>query len=96
MHFKGKEGNFIAASVYCPDDDGPAVTGTLESLVQHCNTKQLPLIVGADSNAHSHLWGPDQNSRGDAFEDLISQNDLTVLIDGLDPTWSQGVTEDRG
>ena len=47
-------------------------------------------MVGADSNAHSHLWGPDQNARGDAFEDLISQNDLTILNDGLEPTLSQG------
>ena len=49
--------------------------------------------MGADSNAHSTLWGPTQNQRGDDFEDFLHRNDLYVLNDGLKPTyyhWANG------
>ena len=49
--------------------------------------------MGADSNAHSTLWGPTQNQRGDDFEDFLHRNDLYVLNDGQKPTyyhWANG------
>ena len=87
-NIKGRDHDFIMASIYC-DINGPAVTGHMTALVQHCQNKCIPLIMGLDSNSHSTLWGPTQNKRGGDLEDFINANDLVVLNDGLRPTWSQ-------
>ena len=42
----------------------------LDNLMQMIDSKNLPLIMGIDSNAHSSLFGPDTNARGTALEDL--------------------------
>ena len=49
-----------------------------ELLVRYCEEKSLPLIVGANSNAHSTTWGLDNNNRGLVLEELIAQNSLHV------------------
>ena len=40
-----------------------------------------------DSNAHSSLYGPSNNARGDQFEDLVLQHGLTVENTGNTPTF---------
>ena len=40
----------------------------LIKLLRKCRAKSLPLVLGIDSNAHSLLWGPDSNSRGEVVE----------------------------
>ena len=38
-------------------------------LLEFCDSKGIPLIVGADSNAHSVLWGCEEtNKRGEELE----------------------------
>ena len=37
-----------------------------------------PILLGMDSNAHSRLFGPTQNSRGDDLEELIATFSLQV------------------
>ena len=49
--------------------------------------KGLPLIMGVDSNAHSSLYGPSNNTRGDDFEDFILQYGLSVENIGTKPTF---------
>jgi len=65
----------------------------LEMLIQHGNSKQIPLILGIDSNAHSALWGNETNERGLAMEDLIFANNLTVINSGTKPTFVTGRAE---
>ena len=65
---KGANVSVVFASVYCDIQRKPAIENNFESLVKYCKEKSLPLIVGADSNAHSTYWGPsktegDKNSR---------------------------------
>ena len=65
----------------------------LQRAVDYCRSRRIPLIMGADSNAHSTLWGPTKNQRGGDFEDFLHRNDLYVLNDGLKPTyyhWANG------
>ena len=88
-NIKGRDHDFVMASIYC-DINKPAVTRQMTALVQHCQNKAAPLIMGLDSNSHSTLWGPTQNTRGSELEDFINANGLVVLNDGQRPTWSQG------
>jgi len=50
-----KERSFVVASVYMPINEIPP-SKELEQLVHYCNVKNLPLIIGADTNAH-HFGG---------------------------------------
>lgn len=81
--------SIIIASQYC-DIKKPPIDEGLERLVNYCYKRNLPLLLGIDSNSHSLIWGPDSNPRGLAFEDFISRNKLHILNDGKKPTFIQG------
>ena len=44
--------------------------GWLDELMNMLEQKGYPVLMGIDSNAHSSLYGPSNNARGNAFEDL--------------------------
>ena len=50
---KGIDLSVVFASLYCDIKRKPAIENNFERLVKYCKEKSLPLIVGADSNAHS-------------------------------------------
>ena len=50
------------------------VNDKLASLMDMLDKKGYPIIMGIDSNAHSCLYGPTNNARGDAFEDFINRH----------------------
>ena len=81
-------------SQYCDINLRPVPPG-LVTVVRFCQEKQIPLILGADTNAHSTNWGPDQNPRGDDFDDFINRNQLHILNDGLKPTYYHWVNNCR-
>ena len=63
--------------------------GNLARLIDMCEVNGFPLVVSADSNAHSFLWGSDEtNSRGQELEDLILEKGLVILSRGNEPTFS--------
>ena len=76
----------MVVSQYCDINLRPVPPG-LVTVVRFCQEKQIPLILGADTNAHSTNWGPDQNPRGDDFDDFINRNQLHILNYGLKPTY---------
>ena len=76
----------LIASIYL-DITKPPVPGWLEGLMDMAENKKLPVILGIDSNAHSSLYGPDNNTRGDEFEDFILQHGLEVINTGDTPTF---------
>jgi hypothetical protein len=46
------------------------------------------VIIGADSNSHSELWGcSENNGRGTAFEEFICSEDLNVCNTGCKLTF---------
>ena len=60
-------------------------------LVKFCKQSNLPLIVGMDSNAHSSMWGSsDDNKRGEDLEELILEQNLHVMNQGTENTFSIG------
>ena len=59
----------------------------LDNLMEMINRKGYPLIISVDSNAHSTLYGPDDNARGSQMEDFILQYGLRVENVGSTPTF---------
>ncbi len=58
-------------------------------LLEFCDSKRIPLIVGADSNAHSVLWGCEEtNKRGEELEELILRFNLNVANTAGEYTFS--------
>ena len=75
------------ASAYL-DINLSAIPKMMSDLIDCCNQKGIPLLIGMDSNAHSALWGCDvSNGRGHELESLIAEKDLTVLNEGSRPTF---------
>ena len=65
-----------------------AIHPLLPKLIDECEANGTPLIVGMDSNAHSQLWGCDEeNERGRDLSDLFSIKRLLVLNEGATPTF---------
>ena len=57
-------------------------------LVEWCNRKRMPLVIGMDSNAHSPLWGSDdKNARGEDLENIFLTRNITVINAGSEPTF---------
>ena len=76
----------LLVSLYC-DILLPLAGEHLLSLLNMATSKGLPVILAMDSNAHSVLFGPTSNKRGDDFEDLVMSHGLTVENVGEDPTF---------
>jgi len=65
----------------------------VEEVVDYCDVNRLPLILGADANAHHLLWGSsDINQRGLELLDFITEHNLHCINKGHKPTF---VTRNR-
>ena len=56
-------------------------------LLQYSDVHSSGLILAVNSNAHSTLYGPDQNPRGMEFEELLFRHGLHVENVGEVPTF---------
>ena len=57
-------------------------------LIDKCKEKGFPLVISMDSNAHSPMWGcEEENLRGKDLGDLINSKSLMVLNEGTEPTF---------
>ncbi len=57
-------------------------------LLEFCCSKRIPLIMGADSNTHSMLWGCEEtNKRGKELKELILRFNLNVANSGGEYTF---------
>ena len=56
------------------------------ALIGRCKDKNIPLVMGIDSNAHSPMWGGEEsNRRGEQLEELILQWDLVMVNERHSP-----------
>lgn len=77
----------IVTSVYMAAEE-PAPTQMLEDLARYCEAKKIPLVVGADANAHHTAWGStDINARGESLLEFIASTDLEIMNRGSKPTF---------
>ena len=59
-----------------------------QALLDHCNQRSIPLVIGSDTNAHSQLWGSaDWNARGNELEEIILTSNLTIVNLGNRPNF---------
>ncbi len=83
----GNLNRFIVSSLYL-DINKPAWPPMLESLIRYCRQHRLQLLLLADTNAHSALWGHhDTNRRGEILEQGIASANLQVFNVGNKPTF---------
>jgi len=84
------ERSIMVASVYMPIDQSPP-SKELEDLIHYCYVKGLPLIIGADTNAHHFWWGSKEcNHRGYTLREYLATTDLSVINQGCEPTFCVG------
>ena len=81
------QGKLVIASVYMDirHDIPPDI---LYQLLEYVDGHNYGLIIGADSNAHSTLFGPDMNKRGELLEEFIIEQGLLVENQGNLPTFA--------
>ena len=74
-------------SVYA-DINLNSVLAELERITNYCGLRNLPCIIGVNTNAHSVLWGCQiNNSRGDDYKSFLANNNLSILNVGNIPTF---------
>ena len=77
--WKREDSEIFVASAYMDIDNREVVPDKLKQLLRHCRNRGKELILCADTNAHSTLWGCESNnSKGDIMEDWIFQYNLSV------------------
>ena len=60
--------------------------------LQNHNFMGSKLLIVGDSNAHSTLWGSQENNtRGDIWEQYVVHNNLSILNQGDSPTFSNHI-----
>lgn len=82
-------GDFVVASVYMPyDSDGSPPGPSFVRLVDYCKSQRVPLVTGADSNAHHVVWGSrNTNVRGESLLQYLVSTDLMIMNRGRKPTF---------
>jgi hypothetical protein len=65
------------------------VSKELDKVLVYCRSNSLPVLIGADTNVHSSLWGCQYNNRReDMFEETACQYSLTICNVGATPTFA--------
>ena len=84
----------IISSVYWAHDSND-IPLTLTNLIQFSSNKNIPIIIGADVNAHNTSWGStNTNVRGRILEDFLSTTNLTILNNSTHPTYQNSIREE--
>ena len=84
LQVQGKQ--VVVASIYL-DILLPIENGWLDPIVEFANSKHAGVLLAMDSNAHSQMYGPSNNSRGDDLEHFILRHGLWVENRGTIPTF---------
>lgn len=79
----------VVVSVYLsPNDSLQEMVDSLDSLSDFCHQQTKGLLIGGDFNAKSPAWtGGPADRRGRVVMDFAGSLDLTLLNDGVTPTW---------
>jgi hypothetical protein len=87
-----EQSDAVVCSAYQPyDSKEPPPSKEFEDLVRYCETEDLYLVVGCDSNAHHSVWvGTNCNSRGDGLVEFLNSTNLEILNRGNEPTFCSG------
>ena len=64
-----------------------AVPNFLKTALDYGEKRGYSILIGADTNAHSKMWGHETNLRGAQFEDFTQDYDLQLHNTGRDFTF---------
>ena len=76
----------LICSIYL-DINKAVVQEWLDKIIKYATDKEVELIIGADTNCHSNLFGEDTNKRGRDFEEFVIENALAIKNVGTVPTF---------
>ena len=79
-------GKLIVGSIYL-DILQDVIPQWLEALMIYIEREGVKMILGVDTNAHSQLYGPDTNKRGELLEEFIFTHGIFVENIGTIPTF---------
>ena len=77
---------YLLTSMYS-DINKDIGASNIDKVVEYADSKKYKLLICMDANAHSDLFGPDQNRRGDKLEEVIIRHNLNVENLGMQPTF---------
>ena len=63
------------------------VTEQLNEALKYCKLKGYSILLTADTNSHSRMWGNETNSRGKIWESFIEEEQLLIHNHGRIPTF---------
>ena len=73
----------MVVSLYLDGTKQRTIPKKLQEIVEFCRRKQLEILILADMNAHSCMWGETHtNRRGEDVEDFLFEHDLVTLNEG--------------
>lgn len=76
----------ICSSYFPIDTDAPPEP--VAALTKYCEDRDIPLVMGCDSNCHHTLWGCKQNnSRGNGLVEFLSSKGLDIANKGCASTF---------
>ena len=83
---KHRGGKYLLVSLYM--DINLEIRGEhVSNILSYAAKMNIPLLIGADTNSHTTLFGPDSNRRGVNLEELILNDGLRVENIGMMPTY---------
>ena len=86
-----KDKYLVVSSYFDINLDG-VVPAMIEKVKQYSVTKNIPIVVGIDSNAHSTLWGcTANNKRGDILEEWLLPSNLSLVNQGNELTFVSAI-----
>ncbi|HEY0221242.1 MAG TPA: hypothetical protein VGC17_00205, partial [Lactovum miscens] len=90
-------GDFIVVSAYLPYDSPTPPPGPfLEKIVEFCDKKSIPLLIGTDSNSHHVIWGSSNiNLRGEQLVQYLMSTEMMVMNVGRKPTFVNAKRKER-
>ena len=54
------------------------ITDQLKAAIDYCKSRGYSILLTADTNSHSTMWGNETNARGREWEELIETEQLLV------------------
>ena len=63
------------------------ITEPIQTAIDYCKNRGYSILLTADTNSHSKLWGNETNSRGRKWEDFFETEHLLVHNQGRIPTF---------
>lgn len=80
----------LLCSLYMPYEEKINIPCKMASdVINYSSDSGIPIIIGADCNAHHILWGSsDTNMRGEKLVEFLASTELVILNKGNIPTFS--------